>query len=182
MYNLHGALEQALFCCLYVEGNDHSGHVSFPPTDPPVRVHLSHPDAWSPVSAAPGLDPTCSSLSAPHSVCQDPWIPRPFMLGLWANTFPLEVHFSAGRHHPRPWVPGLPILLLTCLMSSIPTDVPCFSGPLGACIHLARGAGAQGAAPPSPCPPSEAPHTLAAQKPPVTGSFPRGKGEFTLFR
>lgn len=131
------------------------------------------PRVWTPPA------PACLP---PHSVCQDPWIPHPFMLGLWANTFPLEVHFSAGRHHPRPWVPGLPILLLTCLMSSIPTDVPCFSGPLGACIHLARGAGAQGAAPPSPCPPSEAPHTLAAQKPPVTGSFPRGKGEFTLFR
>ena len=60
-------------------------------------------------------------LSAPHRILQDPWIPRPFILGLWANTFPLEVHFSAGQRHPWPRVPGLPILLLTCLVTSIPT-------------------------------------------------------------
>lgn len=145
-------------------------------------------------SLRPTLLSGCAFLiPTPGLLCLRPRVWTPPAPACLPPTGPMDSSsFHAGfvgKHLPLggaflswPWVPGLPILLLACLMSSIPTDVPCFSGPLGACIHLARGAGAQGAAPLSPCPPSEAPHTLATQKPPVTGSFPRGKDEFTLFR
>ena len=132
MYNLHGVQSRLCFVICTWKENERSGHVSFPPTDPPVWMHLSHPDSliscvWGPGSGPQLLQRVCPCLflcllSAPHSICQDPRIPRLFMLGLWANTFPLEVHFSAGQRHPWPWVPGLPILLLTCLVTSIPTD------------------------------------------------------------
>ena len=108
VYNLHGALEQALFCCLYVEGNDRSGHVSFPPTDPPVRVRLSHPDAWSPVSAAPGLDPTCSSLSAPPQRLSGPMDSSSFHAGFVGKHLPLGGAFLSWPTPPSalgPWTP-----------------------------------------------------------------------------
>lgn len=61
-----------------------------------------------------------------------------FMLGLWANTFPLRCISQLAL---GPWTP---ILLLACLMSSIPTDVPASQDPSGSLYPPGEGgSGAQ---------------------------------------
>lgn len=191
MCNLHGVQRRLCFVICTWKENERSGHVSFPPTDPPVWMHLSHPNARSPVSGVPGLDATCSSVSAPASsspVCppqhpSGPMDSSSFHTGFVGKHLPFGGAFLSWPTPPLalgPWTPH-PLTDMPHDQHSHTCSFPRFSGPLGACIHLGRGAGAQGAAPSSPRPPSEAPHTLATQKPPVTGSFPGGNGEFTLF-
>lgn len=124
---------------------------------------LSRPDAWSPVSAVPGLDPTCSGRPAPASPavsCLPPTASariHGFLVLSWrvCGQTP-SPRRCISQLADATLVSGLwtPVPFLTGLMTSIPTDAR-FLAPRAPWEPDSAWGGGRG----SGCSPSQAPST-----------------------